>query len=471
MRTSRRLRQRVMYLTEFLEALFDREEVDAFLAVEGTSAGWPHTNALRDYALAEWQGDTAIGRALKARACDTLLNSPDGPPSAYAPGDFSADHEALARCHSALNKHKGQFDGLDRDQLLGSLSMTVQERCDSVARLCDPATVAAERERLQAVLTKERRQLERDGLSNAEITLLYDLRSSNQLLLPNLSVDDVEAVAKIYPKWRPGLYRLAWKLLGAQQIKVQSAIEAQHWLTFGRANLPETTSSDWAAITDTLRRSGFYEVASKAVEEALRRSDSFRAWFEKGILLCHHHKRYEEAEAAFRKAVGLDPSYAGAWAALGCLLADHLGQHEEAEAALRKAVELDPTRSWLNVKLDEVRHRRLIAPVAAAVAAENWGIVREHLEQWIADPQTGPEMWVSDALIDDVVGGAVRLGRGETLLRLLREIGLERLALPLTLALEAALAGSAEGLADVEPEARTAAENLYARLTDPPSKQ
>jgi hypothetical protein len=106
----------------------------------------------------------------------------------------------------------------------------------------------------------------------------------------------------------------------------------------------------------------------------------------------------------------------------------------------------------------------------AAVAAENWGIVREHLEQWITDPQAGLEIWVSDAFIDDVVGAAVRLGRGEPLLRLMREIGLERVALPLLLAVEAALAGNAEGLVDVEPEARAAAENLYLRLTAPSPK-
>ena len=283
MRTSRRLRQRVMYLTEFLEALFDREEVDAFLAAEGGRAGWPHINALRDYALAEWQGDTPIGRALKARACDNLLNSPDGPPTAYAPGDFSADHEALARCRAALNKHKGELDALDHEQLLGSVSMTVQERCDSVARLFDPDTTVAEVNRLQAWLALERRLLEQNGLSETDINLLYKLRCSNQLPLPDLSVDDVEATAKIYPEWCNELYRLTWKLLGKRGIKVLSADEAQRWLTFGRANLPDASAYDWAAIASTLRRGSFIEAATEAIAEALQRGDSFHAWLEYGI--------------------------------------------------------------------------------------------------------------------------------------------------------------------------------------------
>jgi tetratricopeptide (TPR) repeat protein len=605
MRTSRRLRQRVMYLTEFLKALFDREEVDAFLAAEGGRAGW-----LRDYALAEWQGDTPLARALKARACDNLLNSPDGPPAAYAPGDFSADHEALAGCRATLNKHRGELGALDHDQLLGSMSMTVQERCDSVTRLCDPDTTVAELNRLQAVLAEERDLLEQNGLSEADIKLLYDLRCIDQLRLPDLSVDDVEAIAKVYPKWRVGLYRLAWKLLGMRAIKVLSADEAQRWLAFGRANLPEADSSAWLAVSQLFFPGKFFEAATEAVKEALRHGESAQVLYQYGVLLTYHHKRIEEAEAAFRKAIDLEPKYAQAWAGLGWLMAndlgqfeeseeafrraidldptnpwsyyglgrllanhlrrfeeaevafreavdlnptnawswyglgellaeglaqpeeaetvfrkaidldptntwswsglgellaksfgrfeeaeaalrkaieidptnpwswnrlgmlltDHLGRFEEAEAALQKAAELEPNESWLSAKWNQIRHRRLLALVVDAVAAENWGIVRKHLQQWISEPQAGLEIWVSDAFIDDVVGAAVRLGRGEPLLRLMREIGLERVALPLLLAAEAALAGNAEGLVDVEPEARATAENLYSRLTTPSPK-
>ena len=52
--------------------------------------------------------------------------------------------------------------------------------------------------------------------------------------------------------------------------------------------------------------------------------------------------RPEEAEAAYRKAIELDPAYACPWNSLGILLADKLGRPDEAEAAYRKAIELDP---------------------------------------------------------------------------------------------------------------------------------
>ena len=53
-------------------------------------------------------------------------------------------------------------------------------------------------------------------------------------------------------------------------------------------------------------------------------------------------KRYEEAEAAFRKAIELNPSDAEAYSNLGNLLND-LKRYEEAEAAYRKAIELNPS--------------------------------------------------------------------------------------------------------------------------------
>jgi tetratricopeptide (TPR) repeat protein len=53
-------------------------------------------------------------------------------------------------------------------------------------------------------------------------------------------------------------------------------------------------------------------------------------------------KRYDEAEAAYRKAIDLNPSYATAYYNLGILLKD-LKRYDEAEAAYRKAIELNPS--------------------------------------------------------------------------------------------------------------------------------
>ncbi|NQT12035.1 MAG: tetratricopeptide repeat protein, partial [Planctomycetes bacterium] len=54
------------------------------------------------------------------------------------------------------------------------------------------------------------------------------------------------------------------------------------------------------------------------------------------------HEYYEEAEAAYRKAIELTPDDARAWSHLGQLLHERLERYEEAEAAYRKAIELKP---------------------------------------------------------------------------------------------------------------------------------
>ncbi len=53
-------------------------------------------------------------------------------------------------------------------------------------------------------------------------------------------------------------------------------------------------------------------------------------------------KRYDEAEAAYRKAIELNPSDATAYYNLGILL-KNLKRYDEAEAAYRKAIELNPS--------------------------------------------------------------------------------------------------------------------------------
>ncbi len=54
-----------------------------------------------------------------------------------------------------------------------------------------------------------------------------------------------------------------------------------------------------------------------------------------------HLGRYEEAEAAYREAIDLDPTDPYPWNGLGNLFAEHLDRHEKAEAAYRKSIRFD----------------------------------------------------------------------------------------------------------------------------------
>ncbi|MCG6861560.1 MAG: tetratricopeptide repeat protein, partial [Chromatiaceae bacterium] len=65
-------------------------------------------------------------------------------------------------------------------------------------------------------------------------------------------------------------------------------------------------------------------------------------WNNLGNLLKNHLDRYQEAEDAYRQAIALDPKSAGPWNNLGNLLQDHLDRYQEAEDAYRQAIALDP---------------------------------------------------------------------------------------------------------------------------------
>jgi tetratricopeptide (TPR) repeat protein len=65
-------------------------------------------------------------------------------------------------------------------------------------------------------------------------------------------------------------------------------------------------------------------------------------------LLADSLYRYDEAEAAYRRAIDLDPKMFNPWNGLGNLLTTFLHRYSEAEAAYRRAIDLDPkaTDPW-----------------------------------------------------------------------------------------------------------------------------
>ncbi len=99
----------------------------------------------------------------------------------------------------------------------------------------------------------------------------------------------------------------------------------------------------WFRLTTLAMKESLWAQAEAAYRRAIKLEPEYaHPWSGLGNLLQDHLDRYEEAEAAYRKAMELDPESAVPWHGLGNLLQAHLDRHEEAEAAYRKALELDP---------------------------------------------------------------------------------------------------------------------------------
>jgi tetratricopeptide (TPR) repeat protein len=87
--------------------------------------------------------------------------------------------------------------------------------------------------------------------------------------------------------------------------------------------------------------------------------------------VCLNQERYEEAIAAYRQAIELDPKYAYPWNGLG-IVYHRQGRYEEAIATYRQAIELDPKDAlpWNGLGIvysNQDRHEEAIAAYRQAI--------------------------------------------------------------------------------------------------------
>ena len=402
MRSSRRIRQQVVGLTEFLEALFDREEFDGLVNDELQGQPGPslsaHGRARMPYALGELQPDGTSRRYLQSHAVQAQpqANEADGRfDEAFAPGDLAAD----------LEVHK----------------------------------------------------LLRDGLTDSDLELLYQERAHGRLLLAELTPQDLEL------RERDDVRRLVWKLICAHRIPIHSAERAQAWIDWGQQYFPDASSQDWADIAGVCRWFEQWPAVERALDLAFAKGESARGWYERAVDLDERKHKRAEAEIAYRKSSELDLSDAWPWTGLGRLLAKDPMRLDEADAAFAQALALNPGRISA-MRLYAFRISRATAKVAAAMKLNDWQATQAALLALKSNAHL-PSGWTADdSFILGVVATALQAGQGPTLLALLRELDFETIAAPLLMALVAAIAGDLHRLDYVEPEARMAAKSLFWRL-------
>lgn len=111
----------------------------------------------------------------------------------------------------------------------------------------------------------------------------------------------------------------------------------------------QQTAADWINRGNDFVDKGFYDLAIKCYDEAIRLDpNSATAWNNRGNIL-NEQGDYEDAIRAYDEAITLDPNNAMAWSNKGCLLKD-LGEYGEAIKVHDEAIRLDPNNAiaWYN---------------------------------------------------------------------------------------------------------------------------
>jgi Flp pilus assembly protein TadD/DNA-binding MarR family transcriptional regulator len=348
MRSTRRIRQNVIGLTEFLEAMFELEELQTELQENrGASA---LADAKFSFAMADTQCPEPLRRGLETHGTDRLIQhvqTQGGKIGDYLrAGDLSEDLAAVVRMRGQLHQcGGGGLTEFEQQALLGSVGMNLDQKQAKISALCEQLTAQEEAWRLRLHLDLERTRLLRNGFNEADLALLFDARSKGHLPLPRLTPQEAEA-ACLTETYGPSFQSMVWHLVGAYGIvKFPNESAAKDWLNWCMKNASNISSAEWANVAGAMRRSKCFEQAKQALDFAFAVGSSSRAACEQGIL-AESNGDFTKAESAFLKAIQLDPTDTKPWRNMGVLLANKLSRFDEAETAFRKAIELDSTDAW-----------------------------------------------------------------------------------------------------------------------------
>ncbi|PZA13648.1 hypothetical protein DNX69_02175 [Rhodopseudomonas palustris] len=190
--------------------------------------------------------------------------------------------------------------------------------------------------------------------------------------------------------------------------------------------------------------------------------------------------QFSEAERCLRFAIELNSHDDDAWCRQGNVIADHSDRFEEAEAAYRKAVAIsgDPVLpranlAWLLVALDRLDEADQIVvllddldPVgcdllqaARALASDNFGEAAEYLQRALEGDQGQLHSTFSDDLLR-LLRIAVKRGYGEKLIAWFNQSGQAERQAPVYAAFVAFVRGE-RFLLDFSPEVRKPAEKMF----------
>lgn len=359
MRSSRRLRRKLVWLVDFLKIIYASPELhdraQRFLKAKPVSR-----HAEMAFVFAQSVEDPALRHALEYEGLRHLANDRVDYRSSFTSMlDFDGDDSAL-RSHAqritelyairaGVLSAKISWSGCTAEdfwhRLGGSWALSLEEKKSIAEQLSTvseqevkTALEKAEQKqlRLSSMLGPERTQQLMDALCNGDMADLTDVEGADAAAI-HLGAPCLRAIARV-EKFRKN----GGKCSANEISDIQQAISQDPECAYAHFGLGMvlTDDPDTRAEAESFLHRALAEVPTNP-----------SIWNILGNLLTHFPDRLSESESAYRKAIELDPNYATVWRNLGILLSYRLKRYDDAEVAFRRAVESDPKyiSAWKNL--------------------------------------------------------------------------------------------------------------------------
>jgi tetratricopeptide (TPR) repeat protein len=497
MRASRRVRQRLIWLVEFLKLLYGRDQVrhhaerhlrgedggDAESRLRQAEYGLALAEAIEDMPL-KWALESTSMRALtidrELRERLAGIVDLEGADASLKP--FVDRHRAAAELKEAVFAAKVRWKGWSPGQfwelLGGSLSLTPVAKIEVAIRLA--ALTKRQVNEFLDVLAEEKAAWINLLRCNATAEALFSAVREGYMVDAK-DVQGAEVAALTLEA--PDLPAVALANCLVKTFDMDQVVFLRTYALKTRSAYP------WVILGSTLQEHlRQYDDAETAYKKTIELDPTYaRPWFGLGTLLQVHLRRYDDAEAAYRKAIELDPTSALPWNNLGKLLNHRLRRYEDAETAYRKATDLNPAFSsawnslaWLRYQTNKIDQ---VTEVAARRAVElapdshhalhTLATILAHRGNW-SEAESLARRFLGEGSLEfhektwpDIITffrEAVRTGHAADALKLLDDLHLTERWRPLWEALTAITAGSKHHLLRVAPEVRKPAEELIDEL-------
>jgi len=365
MRTSRRVRRRLIWLVQFLKVFYSQEELkkrarDHLRQGKQVDAGKRLSHAEYGFSLARAVEDPVMRSALESSALQTMLEDSKLKKELAALIDFEdADDELKTRAERMAFMHE-----------LPDKVITARDRWPE--RIEAEVFASRLRESLSLSPEEKRRVVEAlPGLSDFQIVELNRVFEDEKRRFSDIFLDHAGLLAALRQAVAEGHMvdatdadgaRVAAQLLENELLSVYAKLESVNKAdsTFTLDELHALCDSieklgldyAWDNLGDALKQQGDIDGAIEAYRKQIEvKPDHPWAWNGLGIALAEQGD-IDGAIKAYRKQIEIKPDHEHAWNGLGIALAEQ-GDIDGAIKAYRKQIEVKPDHehAWYNLAI------------------------------------------------------------------------------------------------------------------------